>query len=70
MSYEYKIVESYIYLSENELNLLGDDGWRMTGLIDRAEPVRYIFVREQVAPPTAMSRRQFSFTGATSPDTP
>lgn len=43
---EYKIVERSLYMNEKELNELGAEGWKLNVLMDREDPVRYIFARE------------------------
>ena len=42
---EYRQQEAYLYMSPAELDKLGEDGWMLVGLIDRSEPIRYIFAR-------------------------
>lgn len=46
MSVEYKLVESYLYMSIEELNALGAEGWRMCGMIDSQLPLRFYFMRD------------------------
>src|ERR1041385_4475461 len=50
---EYRQPESYLYRSPAELYKRGEDGWMLGGLIDRSEPIRYIFAR-----PRATETRQ------------
>jgi hypothetical protein len=46
---EYKILESMLYLNVEDLNDLGAQGWELIVLMDRVEPVRYIFSRRVAA---------------------
>jgi len=42
---EYKQISKNLYMTETELNELGLLGWELRAIIDRAEPVRYVFAR-------------------------
>jgi hypothetical protein len=50
--FEYRQQEAYLYMSPAELDKLGEDGWMLVGLIDRSEPIRYIFARPREATQT------------------
>src|ERR1043166_5922081 len=50
--FEYRQQEAYLYMTPQELVKLGEDGWMLVGLIDRSEPIRYIFARPREATET------------------
>lgn len=44
---EYKIVETYLYLLEPQLNELGAAGWILVSIMAAETPVRYVFYRHK-----------------------